>query len=49
MKLKRYEYTDFDGNGKEIVCGYTIKENVEPLGIEGEQLVETYDFTAKTK
>ena len=41
QKMKRYEYPiKVKGKTESYVGSYTIKEGVEPLGFEGEKLVQ---------
>lgn len=43
QKMKRYEYPIKEGK-KEYVGSYTIRADVEPLGLKGEKLVQMFSM-----
>lgn len=47
QKFKRYEYPLTNGLGEKYTGSYTIKDGVEPLGYEGEKLVQEFEATVK--
>ena len=47
--FKVYQYPIKDKKGNIIIGSYTIKEEVEPLGFEGERLVSKFKATIYTK
>lgn len=44
QKFKVYEYPLKDNQGKTYTGSYTIKEEVKPLGLPGERLVQTFSY-----
>lgn len=46
MMFKRYEYPIIEEN-MIIIGSYTILENVNPLGFEGEHLVDVFEYNTK--
>ena len=48
MKLKVYRYEE-QNNGNKYYAYYTIKENVKPLGLANEKLVQEFELTTQEK